>query len=181
MYKNNLKAFACSQAYILRCVKRCIYLICKVLRVSNATPITSQNPSIYLCTIPKMEKLLINHRQQLLFIAVVCLFAVLIISSGRIFVNSLGAKNRANIEQHAWVSIDHNIESELPLIQRKEWQSYARNNPEEFLRANTIQYLNINNIQKNFDPRDIIAGSFKNILANIVITAREHIRKIDIP
>jgi len=123
-----------------------------------------------------MEKLLINHRRQLLFIALICFFAIFVISAGKIVVNTLGLENRINSVRYSLCSINKNIEPELPLVQRGEWLRYAENNSEEFLKANTVKDLNHNIIQSNTASNDIIASSFKNLLASIVARTREHLK-----
>ena len=124
-----------------------------------------------------MEKLILIHKRRLLSTAVICLFSVLIFSSGRIFINFLDMKSKDSAEKSTWISISKNIESEFPLDEQREWSDYARTNPELFLKANTTKFLSTGNVQRIAQKNKAI-NSFENILANIVITARKHIRRV---
>ena len=124
-----------------------------------------------------MTNLVITHKKQLLFAATICLFSILTISSGKIFVNLLDIKGKIDKEKQIWTNISQNIKSELPLPQQNKWLHFAKNNPEIFLQANTSKYLNVNNTQQNPVAENIITNSFTTILANIVVTTRKHIKK----
>jgi hypothetical protein len=125
-----------------------------------------------------MTNLVITHKKQLLFAVTICLFAILAINSGKIFVNLLDTKSKIDKEKQIWVKISQNIKSELTLFQQKEWSNFAKNNPEIFLQANTSKYLNANNPQSNPATANIITDPFKNILANIAAITRKQIKEL---
>ena len=125
-----------------------------------------------------MTNLVITHKKQLLFAATICLFAILAINSGKIFINLLDTKSKIDKEKQIWVNISQNIKSELPLFQQKEWSNFANNNPEIFLQANTSKYLNASNSQSSPATANIITDSFKNILANIAAITRKQIKEL---
>ena len=124
-----------------------------------------------------MTNLVITHKKQLLFAVTICLFSILAISSGRIFLNLLETKNNLNREKQLWTRISKNIRSDLAQSQQKEWSVFAANNPKIFLQANTIKYIRTNNAQFNPATENIITDSFTTILANIVVSTRKHIKK----
>jgi hypothetical protein len=61
-------------------------------------------------------------------------------------------------------------------LKQKKWQRFANNNPEEFLKANITGYSSID-FQLNPASKDIIASSCRNVLASIVVSAKEQIKK----
>ena len=125
-----------------------------------------------------MTNLLISHKKQLLLAAVICLFSILTISSGKILSNFLDTKNRINKEKQTWINISQNIKSDLMQPQQKKWADFAKNNPEIFLRANTTNFLKGNDIQPNLDTKSIRTDTSKNLLANIVVTTKAHIKRV---
>jgi hypothetical protein len=124
-----------------------------------------------------MTNLVITHKKQLLFAVTICLFSILAISSGRIFLNLLETKDSLNREKQLWTKISKNIRSDLAQSQQKEWSVFAANNPKIFLQANTIKYNKTNSAQFNSATENIITDSFTTILANIVVSTRKHIKK----
>ena len=123
-----------------------------------------------------MTNLVLTHKKQLLFAVTICLFAIFFISTGKIFVNLLDLKNKIDKEKQIWTSISWNIRSDLAKSEQNVWSNFAKNNPEIFLQANTSKYQNVNNSQANSDIENIVADSFKNILANLVVTTKEQIK-----
>ena len=124
-----------------------------------------------------MMKSVKTHKKQLLFAATVCLFSILTVSTGKIFVNLLDTNAQIYKEKQAWIKISRNITSELTISQQKEWSDFAIENPEIFLRANTSNYYCLDRTPSTTNAENITHNSIRNILANIIITTKEHIKK----
>ena len=125
-----------------------------------------------------MGILILNHKKRLLFTTALCLFSVFLFSSGKIFINLLDMKSKASAERNAWASINQNIESEFSQGEQHEWSDYSKTHPELFLKANTTKFLNVSSAQEDTGQNELQAGPFENMLANIVISAREHTPKV---
>ena len=124
-----------------------------------------------------MINLIITHKKQLLFAVTICLFSILAISSGNIFINLLDAKGNVDRETQLWSRMSESINSELVQSQRKEWSNFAAKNPKLFLQANTVKYLNTNYNHSNSATGNIITDSFTTVLANIIVSTKNHVKK----
>jgi hypothetical protein len=126
----------------------------------------------------KMSDLVITHKRQLFFAITICLFVVLTISTGKIFVNLLDHRSKIDLEKQVWTQVSQSISSKYTLAQQKEWSNFTINNPTIFLQANSSKYFSENNTQTNPAIIKVVTNSFKNILANIAVTTRKDTTRV---